>query len=109
MKYSNIQNRIGSILFFALALGMTSFAQAQNNTQVVQMDKQDNVSIKVQKVESPNSDHQTVKSNSVRFVTMEKSDKMEIVNVKGSDASSKTVPTEKTKVVQKIKSEKIDQ
>lgn len=109
MNYSNIQNRIETFVIFAFAFGMTSFVQAQNTTQVIQMDKQKNPSVKVQIVESPNGDHQTVKNNNVQFITMEKSEKMEIVSVQGADSSSKTVPTEKTVEVQKIKSDKIDQ
>jgi hypothetical protein len=42
-------------------------------------------------------------------MTIEKSDKMVIVNVKDVDSNSKTVPANKTIVVRKKKSEKIDQ
>ena len=108
MKYSIIQNRIGTLLIFVFAMGMTSLAEAQNATQVIQTDKQESPSIKVQIVESPNGGRQTAKNNNVLVITMEKSDKMEIVSVKGVDTKSKTVPTEKTITVQKMKSEKID-
>jgi hypothetical protein len=40
---------------------------------------------------------------------MEKSDKMVMVNTEISDSISRAVPLEKTRVVRKLKSDKIDQ
>jgi len=109
MKYSNILNRIVTLLIFIFAMGMTSLAEAQNATQVIQAEKQESPSVKVHNVKSPNGDQKTVEGNKVQILTMEKSDKMVIVNVKDVDSNSKTVPANKTIVVRKRKSEKIDQ
>ena len=109
MKYSNILNRIVTLLIFIFAMGMTSLAEAQNATQVIQAEKQESPSIKVQVVESPNDNQKSAVNNQVRVMTIEKSDKIVIVNVKDVDSNSKTVPANKTIEVRKRKSEKIDQ
>jgi len=88
---------------------MVSSSQAQNATLEMQTDKQESPSIKVQVVESPNGNQKSAVNNQVRVMTIEKSDKMVIVNVKDVDSNSKTVPANKTIVVRKRKSEKIDQ
>ncbi len=104
-----ILNRLVALLIFIFAMGMTTLSQAQNATQVIQADKQESPSVKVHIVESPNGNQKTVNNNRVQVMTVEKSDKMVIVNVKGVDSNSKTVPATKTAVVRKEKSEKIDQ
>ena len=109
MKYSNILNRIVTLLIFIFAMGMTSLAEAQNATQVIQAEKQESPSVKDHNVKLPNGDQKTVEGNKVQILTMEKSDKMVIVNVKDVDSNSKTVPANKTIEVRKRKSEKIDQ
>ncbi len=109
MKYSIILNRFVTPLIFIFVLGMVSSSQAQNATLEMQTDKQESPSIKVQVVESPNGNQKSAVNNQVRVMTIEKSDKMVIVNVKDVDSNSKTVPANKTIVVRKRKSEKIDQ
>jgi hypothetical protein len=88
---------------------MTSNSNAQNVTQEVQMVKQVNPTVKIQIVESPNDGDHVSNNNRVQIMTIEKSDTMEIVKAVDIQANSKTVPANKTTVIRKEKSDKIDQ
>jgi len=107
MKYLNFLKRIAPV--FICTIGLTTMVEAQNAAQLIQVDKEKRPIITVQRIKSTIGDQRGVKSNSIQYISMEKSDKMVMVNTEISDSISRAVPLEKTRVVRKLKSDKIDQ
>lgn len=109
MKYLKIVNRFITPIIVMSIMCTTATSLGQNITQEAQTVKEEMPAAKFQIVESPNVNTKEVTKNRVQMVTMEKSDKMEVVEVKGANSNSKALPKKKIKVVRKVKSDKIDQ
>lgn len=109
MKFSIIINRFVALVVLIFALGLSSLSQAQNTTVEMQTNKQEGPSFKIQVVESTDGNKKSAHNYEVKVMTIEKSDKMVIITEKDMQSNSKTAPANKTAVIRKEKSEKIDQ
>ena len=109
MKSSNSLSRIAFLLLITSAILMSTLAKAQDEPQIIHVNKKDIHLVTVQTIKTPTNHKHSKNNSTIHYISMEKSEKMEIVNPKEINVTAKQAARNKVAVIRKIKSEKIDQ